>query len=510
MADTRRGYRPKQEDDDQSWDKPSRPISRHAHEVGYHSGRNMPTPSSRRSAEEEWHQRQVAGIQALLELSVPVMSNPAITVPLFIGTKQEGSRSLLKDPAVRGAAALMLSVGATGGLSYVFWAYIAHQQNAAAVGKISAEVSTITFLATVGSLNLTSIFGRFLPVAGWHARRLMAAGYGSAGLVGLLAALIFLATPLASGLVIGGGLGALAFVSFVILNSVFNIQDGGLIGFGRFGWIPAENVSVALLRFALLPVSALLLSAQASVLAAWLVPMALAVFIVNVFNLGPLARGRMRQRPRLPVARELSRLVAVGAISGAVNATVSIFLPAFVTHRLGSVQGGYFYVPWMVTTMVALLMGNITTSMVREVVANPQKAAPAIRRSLGLAGLGVIAVMIVCLLLAGLILAPLGSSFVSHGSPLMRWTGLAMPATTVIVFFWALCSIHKRPWPSFGVNVFTAAATFGGILLLHSGSDISSVGMIYCAVQWAAALLIVFPTFTGLRAIARRKRSRRQ
>jgi len=399
----------------------------------------------------------------------------------------------------------MLSAGATGGLSYVFWAFAAHHQNAAAVGRISAEVSSITFLATVGSLNLTSVYGRFLPVAGWRARRFIATGYGSASLVGLLVALIFMATPLARGLVIGGAAGGLTFVVCVVLNSVFNIQDGGLIGFGRFEWIPVENASVALMRFALLPVAAIFLSAQASVLGAWLLPMGLAVVVVNIYNLGPLASGKMRQRPDLPSVGELNHFIAVGAISSSVNATVSAFLPAFVTHRLGPAQGGYFYVPWMITTMVVLLMTNITTSMIREVVANPEKTGVAIRRSLMLAMLVVLAVMIACLFLAHLILTPLGPSYAAYGAPLMHWAGLATPATAVIVFFWSLCSIYQRPWPSFGVNLFTTVAIFGGVLLLHSGSDISRVGMIYCAVQCVAALAVGFTTFTGLRAVARGK-----
>jgi O-antigen/teichoic acid export membrane protein len=475
--------------------------------------RNRPAPPSQRSA-EEWRQRQLEGIQALLELpvSVSVMANPAVavTAPLFIGTKQDRPRSLLKDRAIRGAVSLMLSAGATGGLSYVFWTLTAHHLGAAAIGKISAEVSSITFLAGVGSLNLTNIFGRFLPVAGWRARRLIATGYGSASLVGLLVALIFLASPLAKGLVIGGAAGSLAFVLCVVLNSVFVIQDGGLIGFGRFEWIPVENASVALLRFALLPVAAIFLSTQASVLGAWLLPMALAVVVVNIFNLGPLANGKMPQRPRLPSGGELRRLIAVGTISGSITATVMTFLPAFVTHRLGSAQGGYFYVPWMITGMASLLINNITTAMVREVVANPQKAGMAIRRSLAMAALVVIVVMTACLFLAGLILAPLGSSFATYGAPLMRWAGLAMPATAVIVFFWDLCSIRRRPWPPVVVNLFTAVAIFGGVLLLHPGSDIGRVGMIYCVAQWLAAIVVAFPTFTGLRAIARRKEPRRQ
>jgi Na+-driven multidrug efflux pump len=164
----------------------------------------------------------------------------------------------------------------------------------------------------------------------------------------------------------------------------------------------------------------------------------------------------------------------------------------------------------MVITTVSLFMVNITASLVREVVANPQRAAQAIRRSLALASLVGIVVMIACLLLPSLILAPLGSNFVSHGTSLMHWAGLSAPATMAIVFFWTLCSIERRPWPSFGVNLFVAVAVFGGVLLLRSGSDIGRVGMIYCAVQWTAALVVVFPTVTGLRAIARRTDSRRQ
>jgi hypothetical protein len=557
MADTRKGYSAAHEDDGLPWDKPSKPTSRSAAEVGYHDAseskarnfqdrfarptvngsRNIadqrgpvmhsvrqehrnrpappnqhrPAPPNQRSAEEGWHQRQHEGIQALLAMSVPIMANPAVTVtiPLFIGTDQDGPRSLLKDRAVRGAIALMLSAGATGVLNYAFWTFAAHRQGAAAVGRMSAEVSSITFLATVAGLNLSMIFGRFLPVAGWRARRLIATGYGISSLASLSAALIFLATPLAKGLIIGGAAGRVAFVVCVILTDLFNIQDGALIGFGRFEWIPVENASVSLARLALLPVAAIFLSASESVLGTWFLPMALAVVVVNIFNLGPLASGSMRRRPNLPRVGELSHLIAVGAISGSLTATVTIFLPAFVTDRLGAAQGGYFYVPWMITSMAVLLIINITTSMVREVTANPQKAGVAIRRSVSFAAVVIVAVMMFCFFMARLVLTPLGPNFVTYGAPLMRWVGLAMPATTVVVFFWDVCTIRRRPWPPVAVNLFTAVAIFGGILLLHPGSNIGRVGMIYCVVQWLTAIVVVFPAITGLRAIARTKETRR-
>ena len=246
----------------------------------------------------------------------------------------------------------MLSAGVAGGLAYVFWAFTAHHQDASAIGSVSAEVSSITFLAAVGSLNLSSIFARFLPVAGRYARRLILISYCGAVLAGLLAASVFLLTPIATGVVLGGGFGRLAFAACVVLNSVFNNQDGGLIGFGRFGWVPAENVLVALMRLALLPLAAVYFSARISVLWSWALPMVAAILVVNVLIVGPLAGREAKQCPHLPPFGELGRLVAIGSVTTAVYAVVNCISSCSGDPPTRAAQGGYFYIPWIITTMV--------------------------------------------------------------------------------------------------------------------------------------------------------------
>jgi hypothetical protein len=395
----------------------------------------------------------------------------------------------------------MLSAVMAGGLGFVFWALTAHYHNASIVGSVSAEVSSITFLATVGSLNLTSIFARFLPVAGSSARRLILASYGAVALTGLLAAAVFLMIPFSAGLVHGGEFGRFAFTGCVVLNSVFNIQDGGLVGFGRFGWVPVENILVASARLALLALAATFFSTSIGILWSWTLPMMIAVVAVNVLILGPLAREQVRTRPNLPPLGELGRLVAIDSTTTAVYAAVTTFLPALVTVRLGASKGGYFYVPWIITTMAGVLLTSILISMVREAVAHPERADHTIRRSTRLVMLVVIVVMIACLLVPRLILAPLGPSFAVQGASLLRWTGLAMPATAVIVLFWAACLVRRRPWPVLAVNLSISGAIVGGVLLLGRGADIGRVGMIYCIVQWAAAAVVSLPTSRALRVI---------
>jgi O-antigen/teichoic acid export membrane protein len=233
--------------------------------------------------------------------------------------------------------------------------------------------------------------------------------------------------------------------------------------------------------------------------------MAVAVVVVNMMIIGPLAGRQAKQPPSLPAVGELSRFVAIESVTTAISAAVSAFLPALVTQRLGASQGGYFYVPWIITTMVNLLLSNVCISMVREAVARPEKADFTIRRSIGLALLVVIGAMIVCLLLPGLMLAPLGSNFAVHGVALLRWVGLAVPALAINLLYWATCLVRRRPGPVFAVNIATSCGIIGGVLLFGPGADIGRVGLIYCIVQWAVAAAVSRPTITALRVVRQGK-----
>jgi hypothetical protein len=481
--------------------------------VPYYPRHDLRIPASE-VAQDPWRERQLAGLDALMDLAQVVnLAQSASTTQGFpavsptrstrprTSAAESGIRTFFRDPALWGAAALMSSAGVSGILALAFWSMTAHRQHAAGLGSVSAEVSAIMFLANVGSLNLINVFARFLPEAGWFARRLILSSYGAAAGVGLLGVAIFFLTPIAGTLVPRDPASRFGFAMCVVLNTIFMIQDGALVGFGRYTWVPLENVFVALARLALLPLTAVSLSAHSGTLWSWALPTGVAVVVVNALIIGRLAGKRRKQRSRLPTVAELGRFIAIDSSTSAVAAAVTAFLPALVTRRLGSIQGGYFYVPWMIATMVSLPLQSILISMVREAVARPGQADATIRRSLKIVLLVVIVAMAACLFLPNLILKPLGSDFVSHGVPLLRWVGLSVPAVAVTLLFWSTCLVRRRPWPVFAVNVATTGAIIGGVMSLGRGSDSSSVGLIFCVVEWAIAVMISFPTFKALHAI---------
>ena len=320
-------------------------------------------------------------------------------------------------------------------------------------------------------------------------------------MAGLIAAAIFLMTPMATGLVLGGRFGRLAFVACRSVEQYFQYPGW------RVDWIRPIRMGAdreCLGRFdavyALAPVCRVSFDANQC-------PLVMGPSYGSCNSGHKCADHRPAGWAGGEAEPAPSTIRGAGSFGGdwfgyhRSIRWVGAFLPALVTHLLGPIQGGYFYVPWIITTMIGLLLTNIAISMVREVVANPEKADFTIRRSVGLAALVVIIVVVVCLLLARLVLAPLGQSFAVHGTPLLRWIGLAAPATAIISLFLGSCLVRRRPWPAFAVNLTTSAAIVGGVLLLGSDADISRVGMIYCIVQWVTATVISWPTFRALRAL---------
>lgn len=432
-------------------------------------------------------------------LRVPEARHQGVPNPQQVQSKRARISAVIREPAVRGAMALMLSYTLSGALGFAFWAVAAHHQEAAIVGSVSAEVSAITFLASMGSLNLINVFARFLPEAGGRARQMIIASYGGAVLASSLLAVIFLQTPLSSGLERGGEAGRFGFILCVVLNGVFMIQDGGLIGFGRSSWVPIENILVAAARLGLMPLAITLFSAQIGILWSWGLPMAVAVVVVNSLNIGLLAGRQSRKTPQLPVLGELVRFIAIESVTTAVSSAASAFLPVLVARELGAAQEGYFYVPWIIATMASGLLSSVMVSMTREVVARPDESRATIRRSLGLVSLVVMGGLLICVFAGHLVLSPLGPAFAVHGAPLLRWIGLALPAAALNLLFWAICLVRRKPWPVLMLNLTTSIGIIGGSLLLRYGEDSADVGAIYCAVQWAVALFFFIPIVNVLR-----------
>jgi hypothetical protein len=115
--------------------------------------------------------------------------------------------------------------------------------------------------------------------------------------------------------------------------------------------------------------------------------------------------------------------------------------------------------------------------------------------------------LLACLFGSRLALSPLGPAFAAHGAQLLRWAGLALPASAVSLLYWATCLIRRRPWPVFAFNLATSAGIIVGVMFIKRGADIGSVGEVYCAVQWIVAAAVAIPAMRALRVLRQREQA---
>jgi hypothetical protein len=432
-------------------------------------------------------------------VGVPITARPAIASP-YHGRHRRAAQRRAANVAARSSIALMASAIGSGLLTFAFWLVVARGKGAQGVGSAAAEISTVTFLAGVGSLNMINVFARFLPEAGGSAQRLIVSSYGATLIAGSGVACVFLATPVASRLIIGGTGGKIGFVVLVVTVSIFMIQDGGLIGFGKAVWVPVENTLVGVVRLITLPIIATVVVGAGGALWSWSIATGAAVLVVNMILILRLAPALSDQASRLPVRRSLIKFIAIESVTTAVSSSVSAFLPAIVADSQGSTTAGYFYIPWLVATTVALLLQNILIAMVREAVANPGTRVEAVKGQLKLGSLIVLGGVAACSAFPHEVLRVLGVDFANHGAGLLRWIGFSIPGTAVGLLYWSLCLLRQRPWPLFLMNVVNSVAMIGGILEFRHIA-LTSIGMLFCGVQWTIAVGVAIPLARALRGI---------
>lgn len=387
------------------------------------------------------------------------------------------------------AVSLMFATIATNALGFVFWIVAARVRGASVVGGAFAEIAALTLLATLVQLNMTNVFIRLLPVAGRFTATFIARGYLAVTALALIVGSAFVASGLGGVVVPASGFERALFVLAVALFAIFALQDSVLTALRIAHWVPAENVSFASVKLALLPLLAFL-PPRLGIVLAWMLPVAVAVIAVNVLLFrGPVGRTRRMETGELPGrSRLLSFIAAEYACMLCATATLQV-IPLIVLWRLGAISEAYFSLPWLACLAITLLLWNIGAAFVVAVTAHPDQTPELLRRSLRLGGAVVLAAVLGCCLAGPLILRLAGPGY-EHGASLMRLVGLSAPFTAATVIYSAFAWIEQRLWRLVAIQAGTGLLLIALSLVLLPDLGIAAVGWAYIAAQSAAAILM--------------------
>ncbi|MGC0363361.1 O-antigen/teichoic acid export membrane protein [Rhodococcus sp. 27YEA15] len=404
-------------------------------------------------------------------------------------------------------AAVMTSSAMTGILGFLFWTVAARGFTVSDVGRASAIISAATMSATLATVNLGSVYERFLPLAGRSTHRSIRAG---------LLTTTALAVLLGIGLVVVGprerlfgSWTALAwFPLCVVTLSLFALLDPILIGLRRARHIAVKNISQSVAKLVAVAVFALALANWGILVAVWVVPAA-AVTAVIWFRVVRPVVDHAGGPPRLPPRRELWHYFIGTYAMTVVGVLVPLTVPLVVVGTLGTEANAFFNMCWLLVSTIAILIGSTAAPYIAAVAAESDRSADATTRFMRVcfaAGVGGSAFL---LTFGPLILRAFGSEYAAAAGGLVRLMALTLPFVALMTVYSALARVHRKLRLATAVQWTTAVGIVGGISLATPWWGLQAIGIVYLSVEVAAACVIAVPLTGFLRSIYRPATSNR-
>jgi len=407
------------------------------------------------------------------------------------------------DSLIRNASSLVATTGVTAVLGLLFWTLSARHYPDADVGRATTTIAAATVLGGLSGDYLSAIMIRFLATAGNRTRVVVARAYAVGALTGLVVATLFVLAGLGSVYIPDTTTQKLFFIGMVVLFVVFALQDAVLTGLGRAPAVLVENIAFSAAKVVLVVLGVSMLSVSAIVLA-WVIPAFLAVIGVTAYLVFVVLRNGsdvLEGESTFPQRTEVVSYASAEYVRRLLSSAVSFVLPLLVAHQLGLEQAAYFSVPWLILSVVSIMLSNVSSALVVESERSEQHTTVLLRKAI-LLGLGAILLAtVLLLLLAPIALGILGQSYVDHSTGLVRWFAVSLPFSAPVVLYGTLLWLDRRLWLLALVQGGASALTIVGSVFLLRPLGLNGIGVSYLMGEVVVAVVCLPFLVRRLRAL---------
>jgi O-antigen/teichoic acid export membrane protein len=404
------------------------------------------------------------------------------------------SRVLPSEPLVRNGHLLAVSSLVNAGVGAIFWLFATHWYDDEVVGVSYSVLSASLLLANIGQLNLNDFLIRFLPCSGRQTRKLLLTCYAVTASWSALVALVFVALvpSLSPDLAfLRDPLIGAWFAVATAAYTIFVLQDGALTAMRRPGWVVAENMVFAFAKIGLLAGGAVL-ALKTGILLSWAGALLISLLVANYLLLRRAVPRHERENPEGVRPPRLLSYAAADYTGSLFRMAAYTLVPLMVLNVLGAEQSAYFSLAWIIGYVLFLVVRNMGSSLVVEVVRRPERLAEHGLRVLRHSGLLLGAGVAVIFVGAPWILTLFGAQYAEHGTTLLRL--LALSALPNLVFSAAVDVLRARRRMRLvvGLQIALCVLVLGLVQFLLPVLGVTGAGVAWLAAECliAAPLLI--------------------
>ena len=326
-----------------------------------------------------------------------------------------------RDPLYKNSFFLMLNSALAAILGFVFITIITRLYTPADIGLFSAIVSAAGLLAVFSRLGFDVGLIRFLP-ASKEPENLINSCFTVTSIVALLFALVFLAginlwSP-ALGFIRDDAEFILLFIAVTVFTVVSGLQMNIFVGRRSTKYLVVRDVINSILKI----IFVILLAGIGilGIFSAHTIGIFLSFFTAS-FILIQKVEPKYLPKPMIKkkLINDMFHYSIGNHVAGIFGTAPGLILPIMVVNVLGAEQGAYFYVVWAITRIIFVASGAISTSFFAEGSNAPDMVYMNARRSLKLAYLLLIPIVVGVFLIGDKILLVFGDVYSQNATELL-------------------------------------------------------------------------------------------
>jgi len=415
----------------------------------------------------------------------------------------------IKSPLYRNSFFLMANTVVTSGLGFFFWMVVARFYTEAEVGWGSAIISVISLLAMLSVPGFGSSIIRFLPKAE-KPQELINSCLTISGALAVVLAVIFIAgldiwSP-ALAFIKRNIIFAVAFVFFVLAQTLYGAIASVFIARRRADFTLYKSAIFSLLKIPL-PILMVIFFHTFGIAASWGIASAVAL-AVALFFFVPRVQPHYKPVPslNLGIIGSMWRYSGGSYFARIFDSAPALILPIMVVNLLGAEQNAYFYVTWIIATLLFSIPRAVAQSLFAEGAHFEEDLWRNVVKSLRFVFMILVPAVILALLVGKWLLLLFGEGYSESGLMLFRVLCLSSLFIGVIRIYTGTLRVEDRVRELALIFGFRAAATLVGSYLVMPVYGMVGIGYVWFAVQAVVCLYAILAMRARYRAASGFKR----
>jgi len=400
----------------------------------------------------------------------------------------------IKDPLYRNSLFLMATTAVTTGLGFFFWMVVARYYTEYEVGVAAAIISAINLLAMISNVGLGMAIIRFLPTSEKPVE-LINSCFTMSAILALAASIVFIAgvdlwSP-ETAFVRDNWVFLLAFFLFVMFRPVSAIMDSVFVAKRRAELVLAKDATASLLKIPL-PIIMVSFFHAFGIVSSMCISIGIFVLIF-LFFIMPRIQRHYKPIPRINpgIVRDIWKYSAGNYFAMLFAAAPSLLLPLIVTNLVGARQNAYFYVAFMMTSVLSAIPGAVSQSLFAEGSHFEQDLAVTARRSLKFTLLLLVPAIILLMVTGKWLLLLFGENYSSNALTLLWILSLSILFMGINNIYISVLRIRGRIRELVLIRVFTALAIIIPSIIIAPIMGIMGIGYANIVARFLVSIYVL-------------------